>query len=149
MPKQKGEASERGFIQPATFLIKNTLQVIAVLAVVTWGLKSYRKVLKFARQCWKVHSKYIRLNIIIRVIVPLYIHIRLLMHVSLSYTIYYDIHHIHTLTYAYLHIYYTYTSASPLLTRSLCYTCVRMYMWYIHVCVAIEYTNYYNIHIPW
>ena len=31
----KGEASERGFTQPATFFIKNTLQVIAVLAVVT------------------------------------------------------------------------------------------------------------------
>ena len=59
MPKQKGEASERGFTKPATFFIKNTLQAIAVLAVVTWGLKSYRKVLKYARQYWKVHSKYI------------------------------------------------------------------------------------------
>ena len=31
----KGEASERGFTKPATFFIKNTLQAIAVLAVVT------------------------------------------------------------------------------------------------------------------
>ena len=35
MTKQKGEASERGFTKPATFFIKNTLQVIAVLAGVT------------------------------------------------------------------------------------------------------------------
>ena len=33
--QKKGEASERGFTQPATFFIKNTLQAIAVLAVVT------------------------------------------------------------------------------------------------------------------
>ena len=59
MPKQKGEASEREFTQPATFFIENTLQVIAVLAVVTWGLKSYWKVLKNALQCWKMHVKYI------------------------------------------------------------------------------------------
>ena len=58
MTKQKGEASERVFTQPVTFFIKNTLQAIVVLAVVTWGLKSYRKVLKYARQCWKMHAKY-------------------------------------------------------------------------------------------
>ena len=52
MTKQKKKASERGFTQPATFFIENTLQAIAVLAVVTWDLKSYRKVLKYALQCW-------------------------------------------------------------------------------------------------
>ena len=48
MLKPMGEASERGFTQAAIFFIKNTLQAIAVLAVVTWGLKSYRNVLKYA-----------------------------------------------------------------------------------------------------
>ena len=35
MTKQKGEASERGFTQPATFFIENIFQAMAVLAVVT------------------------------------------------------------------------------------------------------------------
>ena len=35
MLKPMGEASERGFTQAAIFFIKNTLQAIAVLAVVT------------------------------------------------------------------------------------------------------------------
>ena len=56
MTKQKGEASERGFTQPATFFIKNTLQAIAVLAVVTWGLKSYRIIVSMAA-AWSAHKK--------------------------------------------------------------------------------------------